>query len=152
MLPPLMESPSAYCNEQKTKPAAAESSLAYVPCFSNLITNISSSSHILSNPTIPPSSSSSVPLFSSSHYNSQFPSPNFGQYNDNSLLLRALMERQAGGGGAGAGSLNLMKQNFSVSEMNTEITPSVTGPVDLDCIWDTETIEIKASLEVINII
>ncbi|CAN1137916.1 NAC domain-containing protein 100 [Linum perenne] len=138
MLPPLMESPSGYCNEQKTKPAVAESSSAYVPCFSNLITNTSSSSHILSNPAIPPSSSSSVPLFSSSHYNSQFPSPNFGQYNDNSLLLRAIMDRQGGGGAAGAagGSLNLMKQNFSVSEMNTEINPSVTGSVDLDCIWD----------------
>ncbi|CAN1758673.1 hypothetical protein LINPERHAP1_LOCUS6878 [Linum perenne] len=74
-------------------------------------------------PPLMESPSAYFPLFSSSHYNSQFPSPNFGQYNDNSLLLRALMERQAGGAGAragaGAGSLNLMKQNFSVSEMNT---------------------------------
>ncbi|CAI0407338.1 unnamed protein product [Linum tenue] len=138
LLPPLMESPSAYSGDQKLKPAGAESSSAYVPCFSNPETNsderpIVTNNEILSNP-IP--SSSPFPLYSP-HYNSHFSPSNFQfsstqmQQDNNSTLLRALLEKQGG-------ALNL-KQNFGAAdngEMNAEISSVVSQGAPLDCFWN----------------
>ncbi|CAI0560462.1 unnamed protein product [Linum tenue] len=146
LLPPLMEPPSAYSSDQKTKPAGAESSSAYVPCFSNLTTS-NKDGPIVANNQIP---SNPIPLYSA-YYNPHFPPENFHfsstlmQQDDNSIL-QALLEKQGG-------ALN-MKHNSRAAddvemisvyretmmaisaEMNTKISSAMSQVAHLDYFWN----------------
>ncbi|CAI0468433.1 unnamed protein product [Linum tenue] len=136
LLPPLMESPSAYSSDQKTEPAGAESFSAYVPCFSNPKTN-NNDRPVVTNNEIPsnPIPSSPFPLYSA-HYNPHF-SPSSFQFSstlmqqDDNSILRALLEKQGG-------AFHL-KQDFRAADNGETISASqemTTGMNPLDCFWN----------------